>query len=550
MLTELKIHNYALIRELEVKLHPGLTIITGETGAGKSILLGALALVLGQRADTSVLKDKDAKCIVEADFKIEDYGLEKIFETNDLDYDSHAIFRREINPGGKSRAFINDSPVTLKTMEEIGFHLIDIHSQHHNLELNNQSFQLMVVDIIAGNKTHLNLYRESFQQYKKIQSDLRQAEERSAKAKADLDYFQYQFEQLEKAALIENEQEELEKELEILTHAEEIKTNLSNCAEILNGDMNSVQLQLKTAVSSISRIKAFLPQGEMMYQRLESAFLELKDLADEAGSIAEKVEHDPAKLSLITERLDLIFSLQQKHHLATMKELIELREFFRNKIREVFADEEEIQHLKLLQENKYAEVLILAKELTQRRRAVIPIMESKVTEQLRQLGLPNSRFSVEIFSEDIPGINGNDEIRFLFTANKNGTLCEISKVASGGELSRVMLTIKALISQSKALPTILFDEIDTGVSGEIADKMGNILKEMSQGMQVINITHLPQIAAKGDYHYQVYKQDFEHETRTGLKLLSVQERVSELAKMLSGENITNAAILNAQELLK
>ena len=233
-----------------------------------------------------------------------------------------------------------------------------------------------------------------------------------------------------------------------------------------------------------------------------------------------------------------------------MKELIELREFFRNKIREVFADEEEIQHLKLLQENKYAEVLILAKELTQRRRAVIPIMESKVTEQLRQLGLPNSRFSVEIFSEDIPGINGNDEIRFLFTANKNGTLCEISKVASGGELSRVMLTIKALISQSKALPTILFDEIDTGVSGEIADKMGNILKEMSQGMQVINITHLPQIAAKGDYHYQVYKQDFEHETRTGLKLLSVQERVSELAKMLSGENITNAAILNAQELLK
>ena len=312
MLTELKIHNYALIRELEVKLHPGLTIITGETGAGKSILLGALALVLGQRADTSVLKDKDAKCIVEADFKIEDYGLEKIFETNDLDYDSHAIFRREINPGGKSRAFINDSPVTLKTMEEIGFHLIDIHSQHHNLELNNQSFQLMVVDIIAGNKTHLNLYRESFQQYKKIQSDLRQAEERSAKAKADLDYFQYQFEQLEKAALIENEQEELEKELEILTHAEEIKTNLSNCAEILNGDMNSVQLQLKTAVSSISRIKAFLPQGEMMYQRLESAFLELKDLADEAGSIAEKVEHDPAKLSLITERLDLIFSLQQK----------------------------------------------------------------------------------------------------------------------------------------------------------------------------------------------------------------------------------------------
>ncbi len=550
MLTELRIQNYALIHELEVKLNTGFTIITGETGAGKSILLGALSLVLGQRADTAVLKNKNQKCVVEADFRIEGYGLEELFEANDLDLDSHAILRREINPGGKSRAFINDSPVTLKTMEEIGFHLIDIHSQHHNLELNNQSFQLMVVDVFAGIKNQLSFYRESYKELKKIQADLKEAEERAAKSKADLDYFQFQFDQLDKSALIENEQESLEKELELLSHAGEIKSNLSLCAEILNGDNNSALIQVKNVITNISRIKDFLPEGDVLFKRLESVFYELKDIAEEVAYHSEKIEHDPVRMASVGERLDLIFSLQQKHHVSTLEELIQLRELFRKKILDVTSEEEEISRLQLLMETKYSEVKNLADKLSKQRHSVVYAMESRVMEQLQQLGLPNSKFRIEIISDNLPGVNGIDEVHFLFTANKNTALSEISKVASGGELSRLMLTIKALISQSKALPTILFDEIDTGVSGEIADKMGNILKEMSREMQVINITHLPQIAAKGDHHYLVFKQDYDHETRTGLKLLSPQERVSELAKMLSGENITKAAILNAEELLK
>ena len=550
MLTELRIQNYALIRELEVTLNPGLTIITGETGAGKTILLGALSLLLGQRADSSVLNDKSLKCIVEAVFKIEGYALRELFEANDLDYDQSAIFRREINPGGKSRAFINDSPVNLKTMEEIGFHLIDIHSQHHNLELNNQSFQMMVVDIMAGNKTHLALYRESFNAYKKLLADLKETEERAAKSKADLDYFEFQFDQLDKASLVENEQEALEKELEILTHAEEIRSNLAGCIEILNGDHNSIVTQLKIALNNISKVKTFLPEGEALHNRLENTYFELKDISDEAELIAQKIEHNPSRSAYITERLDLIYSLQQKHHVSGVRELINLREFFQNKLLEVSSTENEMIRLKQLLEEKYTEVCVMANELSGRRMEVIPAMESRVTDMLQQLGLPNSRFKIEIVTSPSPGPNGSDSVSFLFTANKNGALCEISKVASGGELSRLMLAIKALISKSKALPTILFDEIDTGVSGEIADKMGNILKEMSADMQVINITHLPQIAAKGDHHYLVYKQDYDHETRTNLKLLSPRERVAELAKMLSGENITKAAILNAEELLK
>lgn len=550
MLTELRIQNYALIHELEVNLEPGFTIITGETGAGKSILLGALSLILGQRADTSVLKDKNKKCVVEAIFRIEGYGMEELFSANDIDFDANAILRREINPGGKSRAFINDSPVTLKTLEELGLHLIDIHSQHHNLELNNQSFQLMVVDVFAGNKALLKTYQENYREYKKIESKLKEAEEAALKTKADLDYFQFQFDQLDKAQLIKNEQENLENELEVLTHAVEIRSNLSACTEILNGEFNSVITNIKSAAANISKIRSFLPEAEVLITRLESAYLELKDIAEEASYHSEKIENDPARLSFVEERLDLIFSLQQKHHVSSLEELIQLREFFRNKIMEVSSNEEEISRLKLLLEKQYSKVLTLAGELSEKRHSVIVTMETRVMEQLHQLGLPNAKFRIEIDSTVLPGIHGIDSVQFLFSANKNGSLAEISKVASGGELSRLMLTIKSLISKSKALPTILFDEIDTGVSGEIADKMGNILKEMSQEMQVINITHLPQIAAKGDHHYLVFKQDSDHETRTGLKLLSSQERVSELAKMLSGENITRAAILNAEELLK
>jgi len=550
MLTRLRIQNYALIRELDVDLRPGFSIITGETGAGKSILLGALSLILGQRADSSVLKDKSVKCVVEAIFRVDGLGLEELFLANDLDFDNFAIFRREINPAGKSRAFINDSPVMLKTMQDIGIRLIDIHSQNQNLELNNQAFQLMVVDICAGNQELLVTYKENYKDFRKLISDLAEAESMAEKSKADLDYFQFQFDQLYKAALTENEQELLEKELEILTHAEEIKAGLSNVSELLNGENISALIQVKTSIGLITKLNNFLPDAKGLSQRLESLYVDLKDVADEAGSIGEKVEYDPDRIGTINERLDLIYSLQQKHHVKSVDELIVLRNSLEAKILAVSSNEEEIQRLVQLKDLKKAEVEDLSNRLSIKRQSVVEEIEMRVIRQLLQLGMPNSKFKVEISSLLSPGSHGMDTVSFLFTANKNGVLCEISKVASGGEMSRVMLAIKALISKSKALPTIIFDEIDAGVSGDIAERMGIILKEISTDMQVINITHLPQIAAKGDHHFLVYKQDSESETTTRLKLLTKTERIEELAKMLSGENITAAAILNAEELLK
>jgi len=550
MLTRLRIQNYALIRELDVDLRPGFSIITGETGAGKSILLGALSLILGQRADSSVLKDKSVKCVVEAVFRVDGLGLEELFLANDLDFDNFAIFRREINPAGKSRAFINDSPVMLKTMQDIGIRLIDIHSQNQNLELNNQAFQLMVVDICAGNHELLVTYKENYKDFRKLIGELAEAETMAEKSKADLDYFQFQFDQLYKAALTENEQELLEKELEILTHAEEIKAGLSNVSELLNGENISALIQVKTSIGLINKLNNFLPDAKGLSQRLESLYVDLKDVADEAGSIGEKVEYDPDRIGFINERLDLIYSLQQKHHVKSVDELIVLRNSLEAKILAVSSTEEEIQRLVQLKDLKKAEVEDLSNRLSVKRQSVVGEIEVRVIRQLLQLGMPNSKFKVEISSLLSPGSHGMDTVSFLFTANKNGVLCEISKVASGGEMSRVMLAIKALISKSKALPTIIFDEIDAGVSGDIAERMGIILKEISADMQVINITHLPQIAAKGDHHFLVYKQDSESETTTRLKLLTKSERIEELAKMLSGENITAAAILNAEELLK
>ena len=550
MLTRLKIQNYALIRELDVDLSPGFSIITGETGAGKSILLGALSLILGQRADSSVLNDKSVKCVVEANFRIDGLGLEELFVANDLDFDNMAIFRREINPAGKSRAFINDSPVMLKVMQDIGYRLIDIHSQNQNLEINDQTFQMMVVDICAGNQGNLLKYRHSYRDYRKITSDLHEAELAVEKSKTDLDYYQFQFEQLYKASLIETEQEELEKELELLTHAEEIKSGLSNVTELLNGDTSSSLIQTKTTIGLITKMIHFLPEAKDLAQRLESLYVDLKDIAQDIAWIEEKVEFDPERISTISSRLDLIYSLQQKHHVQSVKELIEIRDYFDLKIRTVSLNEEELFRLSQLKELKYAEVVASAQDLSAERSSVVGDIEARVSSQLLLLGMPNSKFKVEISLEDIPGTNGMDRVSFLFTANKNGMLYEISKVASGGELSRLMLAIKALISRSKALPTIIFDEIDSGVSGDIADRMGIILKEISADMQVINITHLPQIAARGDHHFLVYKQDSAKDTTTRLKRLTTDERVEELAKMLSGENITAAAILNAEELLK
>lgn len=550
MLKRLKIRNYALIRELDVEFHPGFTIITGETGAGKSILLGALSLILGQRADTTALKDSEKKCVVEGVFNVKAYGLKELFEQYDLDYEDQAIFRREISPSGKSRAFVNDTPVNLKAMRDLGLRLVDIHSQHQNLELNNQHFQLTVVDLYAGHNDLLVSYREKFRVYRKTVQELNALVEKAEQSKADLDYFRFQFEQLESAALVDGEQEEMEKELETLNHAEEIKGNLTQLFELLNGEGPSVVRGSKDGMSLLSKVSKFFPEGEDLHQRLESAYLELKDIADEAERAAESVEYDPGRIEFLNERLDSIYTLQQKHRVETVAELIEIRESLDAKLSDIDSYDLEIEKLEKQRDAAEVEVKKLAEQLSVQRKEVLPAIEERVNNLLLQLGMPNSRFRVDLASNGTPSATGIDEVSFMFSANKNTELCEISKVASGGEMSRLMLSLKSLISKSKALPTIIFDEIDSGISGEIAGKMGGILKEMSGGMQVINITHLPQVAAKGDYHFWVYKQDTEHETVTHLKLLSEKERVEELAKMLSGENISDAALQNAQELLR
>ena len=550
MLRRLQIRNYALIRELDVEFTSGLTIITGETGAGKSILIGALSLILGQRADSGVLKDKESKCVVEGVFEVEGYGLESLFAENDLDYDTQVIFRREIAPNGKSRAFVNDTPVNLKTLEDLGIRLIDIHSQHQSLELGNRMFQLMVLDNYVGNKPVLIDYQTKFKYYKNLLSSLLKAEEQALLLRQELDYFQFQLDQLSKANLQIGEQANLEHELSVLTHAEEIKSALLSVAGMLGGEEGNTLARTKESMNGLTRILKFYPEASPLVERLNSIYLEISDIYSEAEYSSEKMEVDPARIVHLNERLDLIYSLQQKHHVADEEELIALRDDFEVKVNSVYSNDDAVSALRLAVKEKEEELLNLADLLSQERIAATKPIGQKVEAQLIQLGMPNSRFKAEVKSGLALSPFGRDEVNFLFTANKNGELSEISKVASGGELSRLMLSIKALISKSKALPTILFDEIDSGISGETADKMGNILKEISHDMQVINITHLPQIAAKGDQHYLVYKEDTEKETLTRLKLLDSDDRISELAKMLSGEIITDAARLNATELLK
>lgn len=550
MLKRLQIRNYALIRELDVDFNPGLTIITGETGAGKSILIGALSLILGQRADTSVLKEKESKCIVEGVFEVVGYGLETLFAENDLDYDDQVIFRREIAPNGKSRAFVNDTPVNLKTLQDIGIRLIDIHSQHQSLELGNRLFQLMVVDNYSGNISLLKDYQSKYRVYKSFLAELTEAEERASQLRQELDYFQFQLEQLTVANLEQGEQEKLEHELILLTHAEEIKTAFLSVANLLREEEGNALIRLKESMGVISRILKYYPEATELYERMNSIYLEMSDLSSDIALSSEKMEVDPGRIAHLNQRLDQLYSLQNKHHVTSVEGLIQLRDDFEIKINNVFANDDSVSLLRAAISEKEGELLVLAGLLTQNRLNAKDQIGRKVGEQLVQLGMPNARFTVEIRSELPLSQWGRDEVNFLFTANKNGELNEISKVASGGELSRLMLSIKALISKSKALPTILFDEIDSGISGETADKMGNILKGISHDMQVINITHLPQIAAKGDLHFLVFKEDTDTETITRLKKLSQEERVSELAKMLSGEIISEAARMNAVELLK
>ena len=550
MLTKLTVNNYALITRLEVEFLSGLNSVTGETGAGKSIILGALGLILGNRADLSALKNSDEKCIVEGTFRIGQYKLEPFFEKYDLDYDTATILRREITPSGKSRAFINDTPVTLKVIRELGLQLIDIHSQHQNLELGNQKFQLNLVDTVAGSGKILGEYKKLYTEFINLQKELKEVTEKSEKAAADLDYFQFQFEQLEEARLQENEQEELEAELEKLTHAGEIKGAFLEVQQLLDGEQFSVIQNLKDGYKRITAIQDFMNESEELARRLESCQIELKDILDEAEMLAGKIEHDPVRIEQVNERLNLIYSLQQKHHVATVGELLELQNSFEEKIAQVTGYDDEIKKLEKELADTREQLQKKAAELSSVRKGSFRKIESSVLADLKQLGMPKSKFTVqhETLQEFSP--SGIDSVAFHFSANSDVKPAEISRIASGGEMSRLMLAIKNLLRTSKALPTVIFDEIDSGVSGEIALKMGTILKAFSASTQIINITHLPQIAAKGDAHFVVYKYEEGGKTFTSVKQLEEKDRVEELAKMVGGEAVSESTLTTAKELLK
>ncbi len=549
MLQTLYIKNYALIDKLSIELNTGFNIITGETGAGKSILLGALGLILGQRADLTVLRDKNKKCTVEGSFDIKNYQLSDFFDQNELDYDDQTILRREITPAGKSRAFINDTPVNLKTIRELALQLIDIHSQHQNLELGNRLFQLKLVDLVAKNRSILEKYQQSFRLYSTTKSTYNKLIEQADQARKDLDYFEFQFNQLDEAKLKQGEQEELEAEQKQLEHAEEIKLTFGQLNDALEGDEIGLLSNLKDQVNRLGKMSDFLPEAKELHQRLESCYLELKDISDESAGVAEKVEHDPSRIQLVNDRLDAIYSLQQKFNVATVDELIKEHDELDSKINQIASFDDEIAELENQLNEQKTELNQITEELTTSRKSVNQFFGDSVVEMLQKLGMNNAVFQLDFEQTPQHTITGKDEVRFLFSANKSAAPQEISKIASGGEMSRLMLALKSLITDSKSLPTIVFDEIDTGISGEIAVKMGDILKTLSARMQVINITHLPQIAAKGDHHYQVHKFDEGEETYTSIRKLNDNERIDELAQMLSGDRNSDTARETARELL-
>jgi len=550
MLSSLFIKNYALIRHLEIEFYPGFSIISGETGAGKSILLGAISLIIGQRADTSVLMDKTGKCVVEIRFTLENKDLKSLFDENDLDFDKNTVIRREINSSGKSRAFINDTPVNLSILRELGIRLIDIHSQHQNLLLGDNLFQLKVVDEFARNEELLKEFEKTYYQYKKLDERHSQLLDLADRSKSDLDYNQFQFDQLDKAMLKFDEQQEQEEELETLNHAEEIKTNLTHASYLLSEDENALLAKLKEIHSLISKIVPFLPSAGELEKRLESAHIELNDLASEIENLGIGVEFNPQRIQEISDRLDLIYSLQQKHRVDNIGDLLSIKEELQKRLDEITSYDQQIEKVAGELKEVNEQLLAQAEKLSGKRKKIIRGIEEKIIQLLGELGIPNGNFVVKQSRIDGFTATGYDQIEFLFSANKQSRLQDIGTVASGGEISRLMLSLKSLVTRSAAMPTIIFDEVDAGVSGDIADKVGTIMARMADEMQVINITHLPQVASKGKYHYLVYKEDKEDSTYTYIKLLDKKDRIVEIAKLLSGEELTDAAIVNARELLK
>ncbi|HKL72397.1 MAG TPA: DNA repair protein RecN [Marinilabiliaceae bacterium] len=550
MLHQLKISNYALIDSADILFNDGFSVITGETGAGKSIMLGALSLILGQRSDSSATRDKEQKCIVEAHFNIAGYGLKELFVSEDVDYDEHTVIRREILPSGKSRAFVNDTPVTLNFLKELTQHLIDIHSQHENLLMGEFTFQLMVVDTVANNQILKSNYNKEYVELRKLQREKTKLIEANEKQQADRDYWEFQLQQIIDAHLIKDEQEELEQELQQLSHVEEIKTALASAQTLLNDNEPSLVDNLHQIRTEIGRISNFLQGGDELQARLESLYIELEDVAKEITTLSSTTEYDPQRLQTVQNRLDLLFSLQQKHRVDSIQSLIEIGEDFETKLAQLDSFDEQLEELTKNIKKQADIVNKLADELTQSRSKVFPIIQSTIETILQELGMPHGRFQIAHTLSDELKDSGADEIQFLFTANKNSTLSEINKVASGGEMSRLMLSIKSLLSSTKGLPTLIFDEIDTGVSGEIADKMGRIMQSMGHNIQLISITHLPQIAGKGAHHYKVFKNDESDQTVTEIKQLNDNERINEIAGMLSGSTVSEAALINARDLLQ
>lgn len=551
MLQAIYIQNYALIDKLDIDFTPGFSVITGETGAGKSIILGAIGLLLGQRADVKAIKKGATKCIVEARFRIATYGLEEFFTENDIEYDEEeCILRREVSANGKSRAFINDTPASLSQMKILGEKLIDVHSQHQNLLLNKEGFQLNILDILAQDEQQLTDYQQSYREYKQVCHDLEDFIAQAEKSRQDEDYIRFQLEQLEEANLQAGEQISLEQEAETLSHAEDILAGLYKAGQLMDGDENGTLALAKECIQTLQNVSKVYPPAKEWLERLDSCYIELKDLSREISGSQEAVEFNPARLDFVNERLNLIYTLQQKHHVKTVEELLSLTADYRMRLDAITSFDERIAALRNRQQELYHTVLQKAEILTGVRTQSARYIESQMESLLIPLGMPNVRFAVELSSRKEPDAKGMDSVTFLFSANKNGTLQNVASIASGGEIARVMLSLKAMIAGAVKLPTIIFDEIDTGVSGSIAEKMALIMQDMGrQNRQVISITHLPQIAARGITHYKVYKEDTETGTNSHIRRLSDEERVQEIAHMLSGATLTEAAMNNARALL-
>ncbi len=553
MIQSLHIEHYALIDRLDISWHSGFSVITGETGAGKSIILGAIGLLLGERADTKAIKAGERRCMIEAEFELTDkQAAEEFFAQNDLDFDgSHCIVRRELTAEGKSRAFINDTPVNLSLLKELGSQLIDIHSQHQNLLLGKEDFQLNLLDILAHDAEDLKKYKDLYAHYLTTRQQLKEAKELAQHSHEQEDYLRFQATQLAEAALKADEQEELEAEQEMLSHAEEIKRNLYMAQQCLEADEDANTLErVKQGISALQSASKVYAKVEELTRRLDSCYLELKDIADEIGQNADEVEYDPQRLEQVEERLDILYSLQKKHNVDSVGELIQLQKNLEQQLALIDNSDEQIAELEQALNEAQKAVMTQAKQLTMMRQEAKKTLEKDIVGRLIALGMPNVTFEVKLTQTAEPGWSGIDKVEFRFSANKNVPTQPLSQIASGGEIARVMLSLKALIASTAKLPTIIFDEIDTGVSGKIAEQMALMMQGMSrQGCQVVSITHLPQIAARGQHHYKVFKEEGDDSTLTHITELSATERVEEVAHMLSGSTLTEAALNNAKELL-